>query len=297
MAFLRLGSIAVRPAVLVVLSCLGWGCTTAATTSRVKEVASSGVAYGNALEGLLAATEQTAVDASSARALSQGQGVKTTSSRARILEGQDKAIEPLLSDFEKLRRHARLFKRYFQSLSDLADNAADESAARAVAGSAEALEKLGRELEASASLGSDAKAALSKVTALVVQGVREQAIARELTARASVIDHQLAIHKELLLALRDKLKSDTRDIYDVGVKAPFEMDAVRDPKDWMLQRRTYLLVDRKIEAFEKASDAASRLRTAWKAYVENSAGGATLTDLLRDVEAAVALAESGKGSS
>jgi hypothetical protein len=134
------------------------------------------------------------------------------------------------------------------------------------------------------------------VTALVVQGVREQAIARELSARASVIDKQLAIHKELLLALRDKLKSDTRDIYELGVKAPFESDTVRDPKDWMLQRRTYLLVDRKIEAFERASDAASRLRAAWKAYVEGKASGPSLTDLLNDVDTAVALAESGKGS-
>jgi hypothetical protein len=296
MSILRHKSFADQALLALTLAFLASGCATSATTSRVKEVAGSGVAYGNALEGLLATTEQTAVDASSARVLSQGQGVRTTATRASILQGQDKAIEPLLSDFEKLRRHARLLKRYFQSLSELADNAADESAAKAVAGSAQALEKLGRELESSVSLTSEARDGLSKVTALVVQGVREQAIARELSARASVIDKQLAIHKELLLALRDKLKSDTRDIYELGVKAPFESDTVRDPKDWMLHRRTYLLVDRRIEAFERASDAASRLRAAWKAYVEGKASGPSLTDLLNDVDTAVALAESGKGS-
>lgn len=296
MSILRHKSFACQALLALTLAFLASGCATSATTSRVKEVASSGVAYGNALEGLLASTEQTAVDASSARALSQGQGVKTTTTRARILEGQDKAIEPLLSDFEKLRRHARLLRRYFQSLSELADNAADESAARAVAGSAQALEKLGKELESSVSLSSEVRDGLSKVTALVVQGVREQAISNELSARASVIDKQLAIEKELLLALRDKLKSDSRDIYDLGVKAPFESDTVRDSKDWMLQRRTYLLVDRKIEAFERARDAASRLRAAWRAYVEGKAAGPSLTDLLNDVDTAVALAESGKGS-
>lgn len=274
-----------------------WGC---ASTSHVRELASSGVAYGTALDTLLTATEETAVDASSARALSQGQGVKTPASRVEILKGQDELVERTLGDLEKLRRHARLLKRYFQALADLADSATDETASRAVAGSAEALETLGKDLGSSSTLSKEQKDAIGKAASLVVQGVRERAIARELEARANVIDRQLQIHHELLKALRDKIKDDTRSVYDLGyardVRKPFETDQIADARDWISRRRAYLLMDRNIEALEKAGDAASRLRSAWKAWVENRFDAAALADALKQVDSAVALAATVKAS-
>ena len=276
---------------------LAWGCASA-SGGHVKEVASSGVAYGTALDSLLTATEETAVDASSARALSEGRGVKTEAVRTRILEGQDKLTATTVGDLEKLRAHARLLKRYFQALADLADRAADESAAKAVAASAEALEAVGKELGASSALSSGQKDALGKATAFVVQGVRELAVARELSARASVIDLQLRIHQELLLALRDKLKADAGSVFEIGyardIRIPFETDQIGSARDWISLRRTYLLMDRKIEALERASDAASRLRAAWKAYIENRIDAAALADALKQADSAVALAESVK---
>jgi len=258
-------------------------------------LAASGVAYGTKLDGLLTVTEETAVDASSARALSEAQRVKTPSRRVEILEGQDRLIEPTLGDLEKLRRHARLLKRYFQALADLADSATDETVARAVVGAAEALETLGKDLGSSSALSSDQKNALGKAASLVVQGVREHAIARELAARANVIDHQLQIHQELLQALRNKLKADTQSLFVIGyardVRKQFETDQIADAKDWISQRRAYILMDRKIDALEIASDAAGRLRSAWKAYVENKFDAAALTDALKQVDSAVALAE------
>jgi hypothetical protein len=274
-----------------------WGC---ASTGHVTELASSGVAYGTAIDTLLTATEETAVDASSARALSQGQGVKTPASRSEILKGQDDIVERTLSDLEKLRHHARLLKRYFETLASLADSATDETASKAIAGSAEALEALGKELGSSSMLSKEQKDAIGKVTTLVVQGVRERAVARELEARANVIDRQLQIHHELLNALRDKIRDDARSVHDLGyardVRKPFESDQIADARDWISQRRSYLLMDRNIEALEKASDAASRLRSAWKAWVENRFDAAALADALKQVDSAVALAATVKAS-
>jgi hypothetical protein len=252
------------------------------------------VAYGTALDTLLTATEETAVNASSARALSQGQGVKTPASRVEILKGQDEIIERTLGDLEKLRRHSRLLKRYFEALANLADSATDEPAAKAVAGSAEALEALGKELGASSTLSKEQKDAIGKAASLVVRGVRARAIARELEARANVIDRQLQIHHELLRALRDKIRDDARSVYDLGyardVRKPFEADQIADAREWIGRRRAYLLMDRNVEALEKASDAASRLRSAWKAWVENRFDAAALADVMKQVDSAVAMA-------
>jgi hypothetical protein len=281
------------PAVLFLGGC-------ASSTSHVKELASSGVAYGSALDTLLTVTEETALDASSARALSQAQGVKTPARRVEILEGQDKAIALTLGDLEKLRAHARLLKRYFQALANLADKATDETVSKAVAGSAQALEKLGNELGSSRALTAEQKDALGKAAGLVVQGVRERAIARELEARANVIDRQLQIHQELLLALRKKLKADSESVYDIGyardIRRPFESDTIAGARDWISQRRAYLLMDRSIDALEKAADAASRLRSAWKACVENRLDAGALADAMSQIDSAVALAETMKAS-
>jgi hypothetical protein len=267
-----------------------------ASTSHVKELASSGAAYSTALDALLQATRESAVDASSARALSQAFGLADATVRARILESQDKLTTSMLGELERLRRHARLLGRYFEALGDLDDDGADQSASKAVVGSADALADLGKALAVSDQLSKAEKDALGQAAGLVVAGVRERAIARELQARADLIDLQLRIHKELLEALRGKLRADQQSVFDLGyardVKEPFEAGQIGDSRAWIERRRGYLLMDKDLEALEKAGDAASRLRSAWRGSVEGKFDAEAQRDVLKKIDEAVALAES-----
>ncbi len=283
-----------RRGLLLPVACLAFAAS-CVSTSHVRELANSGAAYATALDTLMKWTEESAVDATSARALSEAIGVKDAAARVRILDSQDQIAGSMVGELEKLRRHARLLGRYFEALGNLAENAADESASKAVVGSAQALAEVGKELAVSDPLTKAEKDALGQAANLVVAGVRERAIGRELAARADVIDLQLRIHKDLLGALRGKLRADQQSVFDLGyardVKEPFEEGQVGDARAWIEQRRGYLLMDKDLEALEKASRASSRLRSAWKAYVEGKFDAAAQRDALKEMDEAVALAE------
>jgi len=267
-----------------------------ASESHVRQLASSGSAYAAGLDTLLSATRESAADASSARALSEGQGVAEAAVRAEILAAQDAMAQSALAELEKLRRHARLLGRYFDALGDLADDAQDAAASRAAVGSADALANLGRELALSDRLTKAQKDGLGEAVHLAVSQVRNRALCEELEARGDLIDFQLRLHRALLDALRGKLRADRQSAaqlaYDRDVRQPFEEGRVADARTWIADRRGYLLRDKDLAALERASDAASRLRSAWKACLEGGFDAAARRDALRQIDEAVALAGS-----
>jgi hypothetical protein len=115
-----------------------------------------------------------------------------------------------------------------------------------------------------------------------------------------LIDLQLRINQELVSALRQKLKSDLASLFVLGyardVKGPFVKDQVTDAKSWMDQRKAYLLMDRSVDALDKAGSAASQLRTAWRACLEGRFDDAAIQDVLQDIDSALLLAESLKAA-
>src|SRR5215470_11278282 len=67
--------------------CLSAACaSTTATIPHAKRLASAGVAYGKAADALIGATEETSVDADSARLLSEAQGL-SREDRVYVLGG------------------------------------------------------------------------------------------------------------------------------------------------------------------------------------------------------------------
>ena len=279
---------------LLGLAFLG-GCAST-SDSHVKKLASSGVAYGTALDSLLVATEETAVDASSSRLVSETSGEKDATTRAQFLEAQDAIVKPQLVVFEQLREQARLLASYFQALGELADDSTDKDVGDSLVGSAKALDKLGTELGASSFLGADEQDALHQAAGIVVHGVRQHAIAVELEARGNLIDRQLRLNEALIRALTRKLKADLATLtvqgYARDVKGPFVNDKVTNTKSWMALRKQYLLTDRNVEALEKAADAATQLRAAWVACLEGRFDADAIQDALADVDAALSLTES-----
>ena len=168
-------------------------CCACGSTAHARKVASAGAAYGRATEVLLQVTQETAVDADSARLLSEAQGLARDERRA-LLE-KHAPVSQTLADLERLRRHARLLVRYFEALGRLADNDSDTEAADATASAATALNRLGQELTGSTLLTAPERDLLSQTARLSVEAARRHAIGREISARADSIDREIRIQR------------------------------------------------------------------------------------------------------
>jgi hypothetical protein len=264
-----------------------------ATTEHARQLATAGAAYGRATDTLLQATRETAADADSARLLSEARGLSREERRA-LLEKHG-SVSATLSDLERLRRHARLLTRYFEALGRLAANDADTAASDATADAAAAANRLGAELTGSTLLTSAERDLLSQTAALAVEGFRRGAIERELKARAGLIDREIGVQQTLLDAVRRKIRADLESLAVLGqerdVTRPFLDDSVSDPRGWIADRRGYLLSPPSADALKSASDAASKLRSAWRAFAAGRFDEAARNALMADIETMVSYAE------
>ncbi len=269
------------------------------STSHAKKLASAGIAYGRAMDTLLRVTQESAVDADSARLLSEGQGI-SREARREVLE-KHAAVTETVADLDRLRRHARLLARYFGALGDLAAGDADKEAADAIGGVASAVNDAGKALGASKLISPADRDALSQLARLTVRAARSRAIAKELETRASSIEQQLRIEHTVLEAIRRKLRSDLESVSELGlqrdVTRPYVEDAIADAKAWIAARRTYLLSPPSPEALHDAGEAAGKLRAAWIAFAEGRLDEAASRGLLSDLDSIVAFAEAVKAAS
>lgn len=273
-------------------------CSACASTSAVhgRQLASAGAAFGKAADLLLQATREAAVDADSARLLSEGQGL--SSEERRALMAKHAPVSETIGDLERLRRHARLLTRYFEALARLAGSDADTEAGDAAGAAAAALSRLGAELTGSTLLTAGERDAISQLARLSVEAVRRGALERELSARAPAIDREIQIQGMLLGAVRRKLQADLDSAATLGserdVTRPFVENTVSDPRAWMALRRAYLLVPPSTDALKSAADAASKLRAAWRASASGRFDEAAGRELMADIETIVAFAETVK---
>lgn len=258
-------------------------------------MASAGAAYGRATDKLIGAAEETSLDADSARLLSEAQGLSRDDRRA-LLEKHAAAAD-LISELEKLRKHSRLLTRYFEALGSLADDAVDTEAANQINGIAGSLNSAGQALSGSKILSSAETDLISGAARLTVRAVRTGALSRELAARADTIDRELRIQQAFLAALRRKVQADLASIAALGrerdVTRPFLEGSIADQRAWIDLRRSYILAPRSVEALSDASEAASKLRSAWAAFVE---GRTDESALLADLESVISFAESAKAA-
>ena len=286
-----------RSAGLVILGAIAL-CPACGSTTAVhgRALASAGAAYGKAADLLLEATQNAAADADSARLLSEGQGLGKDDRRA-LLE-KHAAVGQTIADLARLRRHERLLTRYFEAFGRLAQTDADTAAADATTAAASAINSLGKELTGSTLLTSAERDLASQSASLTVQAARRSAIERELAARGAEIDREIGLQKTVLDAVRRKLHADLESQATLGkerdVTKPFVDAAVGDAHGWIAARRASLLAPPGSDALTSASEAASKLRSAWRALVAGGFDETARQALLADVETMVSYAEAAK---
>ena len=257
-----------------------------------RTVASAGSAWARAMDAVLALAEESAVDADSARLLSQSQGL-SRDDRRQLLE-KHAGVVTLVAEIERLRRHARLLGRYFDALHGLTETEADTRARDAVVKAAGAASDLGREISGSALLTASDRELAGKGAGFAVRGVREAALAAELEARAATIEQELGLEQALLEAIRRQIRADTASLRELGterdVVRPLLEGSIADPRGWIALRRAAILPAPALEAISDAGDSASRLRSAWAALAGGRLDEAAWSTILADAESLAALA-------
>lgn len=256
---------------------------------HARDAGTAGAEWAKATDAVLRFAEETAVDADSARALSEAQGLPKDS-RREVLEKHGN-IAAVVTDLQRLRRHARLLGRYFEHLHDLSDDATDKSAEEATGRAADALVTLGQEVSGTKLLTAADRDAISRTVAFTARAGREAALSRELARRGDTIARELELERAVLDAVRRMVSADAATIRELGlardVVRPYVENRVEDPPGWIASRRGYVLPPDPSEALATASDAASRLKTAWAALVEGRYDGAAWSAIAADSEALI----------
>jgi len=290
----KLGRLGVAAACALALSLPLCPACASVRAEHAQTVATAGVAWARAMEAVLVLAEETAVDADSARALSESEGL-TRDARRQVLDRHE-GIAVLVADMERLRRHGKLLGRYFEALHGLTETDADARARDAAVQAASAATDLGKELAGSTLLTASERELLGKSTGLAVRGVREAALGRELEARGAVIETELELQEALLAALRRTIRVDSASLRQLAaerdVAGPFVNGSIADPRGWISFRRSLVLPPATVEALADAADAASRVRTAWAALVSGRFDAAAWSSVLADADTLVALVKS-----
>ena len=221
---------------------LALGCASI-RTDHARTVATAGAASARAMDAVLVLAEETAVDADSARALSESGGL-SRDARRQVLDRHE-GITALVADLERLRRHTKLLGRYFDALHSLTETEGDVRAREAAARAASAASDLGRELSGSTLLTASERELLARSAGLAARGAREAALTRELEAHGAVIEQELALEQALLAALRRNIRVDSASLRELAadrdVASPFVNGTVADARARMSNRRSVVL--------------------------------------------------------
>lgn len=278
--------------VLIMLLTTG-GCI---SVSQVEHLSAAGATYGASMDTLLYVAEENAVNADSERLLSQGRGIPDND-RKKIYADHE-GIYAVIETLEHLRQHARLLQRYFNALNVLATTDAPARDQNAVQGAAAALDEVGQQLYKSPLLEPAQQDALGQLAGLVAKTVQRHYIAKELKARADIIEQQLRIQKEVTRAVAKKLRADLQSIATLGIQrevmSPYVKGKITNESKWIQQRKTYVLAKAGVDALSSAEQAAAKLQQAWVAVIKREFDELAFHDLLKDIETLVSLAETAK---
>lgn len=273
---------------LAILATLATGC---ASTEQYAQFARAGTVYTAAVDRLLIAAGNTAIDKTSEALLQDDELSNQTRGNYEDLSQKNKDY---LKVIFRLRDHARLLARYFSLLDELANSDAPDRAQQAIGGVADALNTSGGLLRKS-ELVPD-KEVFTSVTNISVGFIIRGLLKKELKERKKAIQIELKTQEELLKALNNDIQQNLGQILSrqeerLVIKPLIEARPVANPDGWIARRRKIITTECKLEELKTASDAARKLREAFEALVTGKLSLQRINILLTDLESILAVAE------
>lgn len=264
-----------------------------ATKQEYAGFAQAGSSYASAVDRLLIASRETALDATSNRLLQDDALSNITLAQYNALSEPDRMRLRVIED---LRLHADLLGKYFRAMPRLTESKAPNDVKAALRGAVDGLNSVSKGLRESHLLTSEARSALGGIGELVVSAKLRGALREELQAHQATLRRELVLQEHLLRALADAIAHDLQITAQIREQRAV-ISPILDPKpisnadQWIRARRTVLLADGEVAELQNASRAAADMREAFEDLVSGRLTMGRLTGVIAELEGITSIAE------
>ena len=284
---------AVSVIVILLLTISFSGCAT--TQARIESggnFATAGIAYVDALPAVFDESFRLAVEANTHQLLID-RDLLTEDERSEALSTSDELLTERLSLLRDLRSHSLLLRSYFLALQALMANDSATGISSAAGNVIKRLDELRPGIADANIGGANVSDLLAPAANLVVGSYTNAALTRELQARGSVIESELALQRELINALVEDMMDNAQLIVEIEELNPvFEeyVTANRVSDKWSDKRVSAYKRSVELESYDDIIKAASTMHASWIALVENRATEESFDLMLQDLEELLAVA-------
>ncbi|MEH2045585.1 hypothetical protein [Nostoc sp.] len=266
-----------------------------ASLREYKKFANAGQEYAIALDTLLVASGNYAVDANSESLLRHG-AEETVKDREEMYFKTTKQDKEWLILIGRMRQHTDLLKRYFIALENLATSDAPIQAQEVTEDIFTQLNNVSTNIQGNSLVSGTSGSALSEIPKIILSNKIKGALRKELEQRKETIYRELAIQELVLKFLTIELTKDLKSIQnnqeDRLLFRPYTAaDPISDPDAWIERRRNILTMTLSIEALNDASESAKDFQEAFKLLLEDKFTIARANELLSEINSLVNLAE------
>jgi len=276
-------------AAFVLSSCAG-----AQRADHATQFANEGVKFTRTLPQFYDEYFRLAINADSATLASTRDepGITSTELSARLKQADDD-LERTSAIVQGLKEHADLLHEYFQAILRLTDESVGGGVGESTQTLVNGIIMARGELAAAIPYGVPVNQIAKPVGNFVVVSLKNRALKRELEEHGETIDRELAVQEAILQKLARNMASHAEAWTTVAFVNPV-YEQFRDPKKplgrgWYSKRRKYLTTEQVIDSAQEAEAAMKELRKAWRELAQGGPDASTMAQLIRRVQATIAL--------
>jgi hypothetical protein len=267
------------------------GCATA-RLNQFNNFAQAGTTYMTASQTVIQAAGTAAINTDSTLLVKTRSSLDQSQRTARVA-ASDALLKQRLQVLQLISAHGKLLQAYFEALASLSDAKAANSVGTATQGIYDSLAKMSPALKNAKMGATSVSSFMPTVIAPVVATFKVHALNEELKARSTAIANELALQEAAFSAIETELKTDTQEQQNFS-----ETDSINQfaaaaplPSDWASQRLALLSTPAAVASANAASKAATQLRSAFTAVVENRLDSAGFASLMSDISNMLTIAQ------
>jgi hypothetical protein len=262
--------------------------------TQFKRFADAGTAYADAVAVVTSEAGERAIDKNSTL-LTITRPSLSPDERGEAILRHNELLKERIALLSDVRKHARLLRRYFESLAQLAETDAPQEAAASAESVVLSLGEISDRIKGTTVAGQPVSSFTRKATRLAVAKFKESALQRELQAHAATLERELDLQRAALEAIGNQMQADMEEHMGLmeteSVVLPYAAETDRLPSGWANRRKEILTTDLDIASLEAAIAAAENLRSSFVALVEGRLETSRFDALLSDASEILRLIE------
>jgi chaperonin cofactor prefoldin len=281
-------------ALLLIAAFVLSSCAGAQRADYATQFAKEGVKFTRTLPQLYDEYYRLAIDADSATLASTRDepGITSKELSARLKQA-DEDLERTSAIVRGLKEHADLLREYFQAIRRLTHEDVGSGVGESTQTLVNGIMMVRGDLGAAIPFGVPVNQIAKPVGNFVVVSLKNRALKRELDEHGETIDRELAVQEAILQKIVRNMASHAEAWTTVAYVNPV-YEQFRDAnkplrRSWYAYRRKYLTSEQVIESAQEAEAAMKELRKAWRELAQGGPDASTMAQLIRRVQATVAL--------